>query len=171
MIAVKDVPIRIAYSNWPTYDRRLREVVEGMTQEQLALRPSPERWPIWATVGHLACQRVFWLCDFAGEPGAENTPFTNASYYCPGDEDLENVLGGEELVDALESTFAIVERCLDNWTIGMLDEVIRRDDLEKGWAHTRGSVIQRVFVHDMFHAGQVSQTLGIAGLTKVDLWT
>jgi len=65
---------------WPQYNRRLRDVVGAMTDEQLAIRPSPKRWPIWATVGHTACQRVFWLCDFAGEPGAETTPFTNAAY-------------------------------------------------------------------------------------------
>ena len=47
---------------------------------------------MWATVGHLACQRVFWLCDFAGDPGAETTPFTNAVYHCPGDDDLDHVL-------------------------------------------------------------------------------
>ena len=59
--------IRPAYSSWPTYNRRLRETIAALTDEQLALRPTPERWPIWATVGHTACQRVFWLCDFAGE--------------------------------------------------------------------------------------------------------
>ena len=79
-----DLTIRPAYSVWPKYDRRLREVVAAMTDEQLAFRPSPERWPLWATVGHLACQRVFWLCDFAGEPGAETTRFTNAALRLPG---------------------------------------------------------------------------------------
>ena len=29
----------------------------------------------------------------AGEPGAETTPFPNAGYDCPGDDDLEHVLG------------------------------------------------------------------------------
>lgn len=35
-----------------------------MTQEQLNIRPAPDRWPLWATIGHAACQRVFSLCDF-----------------------------------------------------------------------------------------------------------
>ena len=117
--------IRPAYSKWPEYNRRLRDVVAAMTDEQLAIRPSPERWPLWATVGHAACQRVFWLCDFAGEPGAETTPFTNAGYDCPGDDDLEHVLSADALVEALDSTFRIVEGCLDRWTPDMLDEEIR----------------------------------------------
>jgi hypothetical protein len=44
-----DETIRPAYSRWPEYNRRLRDVVAAMTDEQLAMRPSPERWPLWAT--------------------------------------------------------------------------------------------------------------------------
>ena len=83
-----------AYSTWPWYNRQLRDAVGAMNEEQLAIQPSPERWPAWATVGHLACQRVFWLCDFAGEPRAETTRFTHAANDCRGDDDLEHVLSG-----------------------------------------------------------------------------
>src|SRR5262245_36896790 len=115
--------IRPAFDVWPTYDRRLRAVVGSLTTAQLAAQPSPERWPMWATIGHTACQRVFWLCDFAGEPGAETTPFTNAGFDCPGDDDLEHVWGADDLDDALEQSFGIVERSLDTWSPGSLDEV------------------------------------------------
>ena len=162
--------IRPAFSKWPVYNQRLREVVAGLTDEQLALRPTPERWPLWATIGHAACQRVFWLCDFAGEPGADTTPFTNAGYDCPGDDDLDNVLDAAALVHALDSTFAIVEACLDHWTLDMLDQEIRRDDFGPDWVHTRGSVIQRVFSHDVWHAAEVNEVLGRNGLRQVDLW-
>lgn len=174
---MSDMTIRPAFSMWPQYNRRLRDIVAAMTDEQLAMPqlghgpgPSPERWPIWATVGHTACQRVFWLCDFAGEPGAETTPFTNAAYNCPGDDDLEHVLGADALVAALDSTFRIVEGCLDRWTLDMLDEELRREDFGEDWVHTRGSVLQRVFSHDIYHCGQLSQTLGTAGLPQIDLW-
>ena len=87
--------IRPAFSNWPDYNRSFRDVITALTDDQLAMRPSPERWPVWATVGHAACQRVFWLCDFAGEAGAETTPFPNAGNNCPGDDDLETVLNAD----------------------------------------------------------------------------
>ena len=162
--------IRPAYSSWPTYHQRLRDAVAALTDEQLALRPTPERWPIWATVGHTACQRVFWLCDFAGEPGADTTRFTDAGNNCPGDDDLENVLDAGQLVEALDSTFRIVEGCLDRWTLEMLDEVIRRPDYGPDWVHLRGSVIQRVFSHDVWHSAELNETLGRAGLPLIDLW-
>jgi hypothetical protein len=167
---VTDPTIRPAYSLWPQVNRSLREVVAAMTDEQLAIRPSSERWPLWATVGHLACQRVFWLCDFAGEPGAETTPFTNAAYSCPGDEDLEHVLGAGDLVAALDSTFRIVEGCLDRWTMEMLGEEIRQPEWDGSWVRSRGSVIQRVFTHDIAHCAELNEALGIAGLPQIELW-
>jgi uncharacterized damage-inducible protein DinB len=163
--------IRPAYITWPRWNERLRDVVASMTQEQLAIRPSPDRWPLWATVGHTACQRVFWLCDFAGEPGAETTRFTNASYDCPGDEDLDNVLDANALTEALDSSFRIVENCLDGWTIDMLDEVIRRRWDTEERVHARGWVLQRVFSHDVYHCAELNETLGTAGLPQIDIWT
>jgi uncharacterized damage-inducible protein DinB len=163
--------IRPAYRMWSVYDRRLRDVVASLTEEQLAISPGADRWPIWATVGHLACQRVFWLCDFAGEPGADTTPFTDAAYDCPGDDDLDHVLDAGALVLALDSTFRIVERCLDRWTLDMLEEEIhRRWDDGQEWVYIRGSVIQRVLVHDVYHCAELNEALGIAGLPQIDLW-
>jgi uncharacterized damage-inducible protein DinB len=165
-----DMSIRPAYSTWPEYNRRLRDVVASMTEEQLAIRPSLERWPLWATVGHTACQRVFWLCDFAGEPGAGTTRFTDAGSDCPGDDDLEHVLSPDQLVEALDSTFRVVESCLDRWTLDMLQEEIRREDFGEDWVHTRAWVIQRVFSHDIYHCAELNEALGIAGLPQIDLW-
>jgi uncharacterized damage-inducible protein DinB len=162
--------IRPAYSNWPAYNASLREVVAGLSEEQLASRPTAERWPLWATVGHLACQRVSWLCGFAGEPGAEATPFPDALHRCPGDEYLEPSMTAAELAAALDSTFRIVEGCLDRWTLEDLDEVIRPDPQHEDWAYSRGSVIQRVFVHDVYHTAELNETLARAGLPLVDFW-
>jgi hypothetical protein len=173
---MSNATIRPAYSKWPEYNRRLREVIGAMSEEQLSLQQpghgpgSHEPWPAWATVGHTACQRVFWLCDFAGEPRADTTPFTNAPYDCPGDDDLEHVLDADALVAALDSTFRIVEGCLDRWTLDMLDEELHRPEWDDSWVHTRGSVIQRVFSHDVYHCAQLNQTLGVAGLPQIDLW-
>jgi len=167
---MSNVKIRAAYGSWPQHNQRLRDVVAAMTDEQLAIRPSPERWPIWATVGHIACQRVFWLCDFAGEPGAETTPFTDAAHNCPGDDDLEHVLSADELVEALDSSFRIVEACLDRWTLDMLGDELRRPEWDETWVHARGWVIQRVFAHDVWHCAELNETLGIAGLPQIDPW-
>jgi hypothetical protein len=161
--------IRAFYDMWPQYDRRLREVVEPMTAEQLAVRPAPERWPVWATVGHTAAARVYWLCHVLGERGAEATPWpapTDAGW----EDDLGRPRGSAELVEALRSSFAVVEGVLDRWSPGELGETIERRYGDAVQVHHRGSVVQRLFSHDAYHCGELSQTLGMAGLPQIDLW-
>ena len=162
--------IRVAYSNWPMYNAALRDVVRRLTPEQLAFAPTPSKWPLWAQIGHLACQRVSWLCGFLQEPGGEDTPFPDALHVCPGDEDLEHVLGPQDLVLALDTTFAIVERCLDTWTFPMLEETVRRKFGDDEWVHTRGSVIQRVFAHDITHIAEINERLEMMGVSPAALW-
>jgi len=162
--------IRPAFPTWPELNRRFSTAVAALTPEQLAIEPAAGRWPLWATIGHTACQRVFWLCDFAGEPGAAATPFPDAAWNCPGDDDLEHVLGPDALASALDSTFRIVERCLDTWTLEMLDEEISHPEWGPGRTHTRGFVLQRVFSHDVSHVTEVNETLGRNRLPQIDLW-
>ena len=161
---------RSAFIKWPHFNEQLRDTVAALTNEQLAEQPSPERWPMWATIGHLACQRVFSLCDAAREPGAETTPFNDAGNNCPGDDDLERVLSSQELATALDSTFRIVEDRLDTWTFDSLDEEIHHPEWGADWVRTRGSLLQRVFAHDVYHTAELNEWLGRAGLAEVRLW-
>jgi hypothetical protein len=162
--------IRVAFSAWPHFNSQLRDAVSRLTDEQLARQPAPDRWPMWATFGHIACQRVFGLCDAANEPGADTTPFTNAAFDCPGDDDLEHVLGVRELVDALDSTFAIVEERLDRWTFDMLPEEIRHPGWGADAVYTRGGIVQRAFAHDVSHATELNEMLGRWQLPQMALW-
>ena len=159
-----------AYPTWGLLNRRLEEAVAPLDDNHLARNLGPGRWPLWAVIGHLACQRVFWLCDFAGELGAATTPFTNAAWSCPGDDDLVNVMNADQLVVSLSTTFAIVERALDTWDVDSLDEVIDRSDLEDGWRHSRGFVLDRVYAHDLWHAAEASEILTALGLPPIDPW-
>jgi len=161
--------IRSFYDHWPQYNRRLTQIVGAMTDEQLAIRPAPDLWPIWATVGHTAGTRVYWLCAVLGEPGADATPFS------PNDEDgwedhLDHPRGASELVTALDTTWAIVDRVLDRWTTDMLGEGVERSYGDQRQVHTRSSILQRMLTHDAYHCGELSQTLGIHELPQIDLW-
>lgn len=162
--------IRSAYSNWPAYNASLRDVIAGLTDEQLGVRPTPDRWPLWATVGHIACQRVSGLCGLLGEPGGESTPFPDALWRCPGDEYLEPVMTAAELAAALDATFRIVERCLDTWTLEMLEEEVHRVFGEATETNRRGPVLQRSFAHDIYHAAELNESFARAGLPLVDFW-
>jgi uncharacterized damage-inducible protein DinB len=164
------VSIRSFYDHWPTYNQRLVEVVRAMSAEQLAVRPAPDRWPIWATVAHTAGARVYWLCGVFGEPGAETTPFTEPLSGVGWEDDEDTPRSADELVTALETTWRLIDRCLDRWTPAMLGETFSREIGGQRQVHTRASVIQRLFSHDAYHCGELSQTLGIHRLPQIDLW-
>jgi uncharacterized damage-inducible protein DinB len=161
--------LRPFYGMWPQYNRRLREIIAAMSDDQLALRPAPDRWPIWATVGHTAGTRVYWLCAVLGEPGADATPFDPAAEE-GWEDDLEHPRGAAELAGAVDTTFRIIEGCLDRWTPESLTENVERRYGEQVQIHTKGSILQRMFTHEAYHCGELSQTLGIAGLPQIDLW-
>ncbi|MEO8511221.1 MAG: DinB family protein [Chloroflexota bacterium] len=166
---MRSTAIRYAFNMWPQYNRRLRQVIGAMSPEQLAIRPSPDLWPIWATVGHPAGMRVYWLCAVVGEPGAETTPF--ADVLDGGwEDDLDRPRSADALVEALDSAFAIMDRCLDRWTPEMLGDDIRREHAGSVQVHTRSSIVQRLFSHEAYHCGELSQLLGIHGLPQIDLW-
>ncbi len=137
------------YEGWRFTNERLVDSIGALGSEQLALRPAAHLWPIWATAGHVAGARVYWLCVVAGEPGAESTPFLDSAN--EGWEDnLDHPRQANELVFALESSWAIVARCLDEWT---------------------PEILMRLITHDASHAGEISQTLGMHGANELDLWT
>ena len=162
--------IRAFYDSWPQYNQRLTEVVAAMTDEQLAIRPTPEGLPIWATVGHLACGRAYWLCGVVGEPGAETTPWPDALAWDGWEDHLDHPRTATELVWALDSTWAVVDRVLDTWEPSMLPEEVERRVGDDRQLHSRASILQRLLTHDAYHCGELSQTLGIAGLPQIDLW-
>ncbi len=164
-----DGSLRAAYGMWPQYNRRLRDVIDAMSDEQLAIRSSSDRWPIWAIVGHTAAARVYWLCTVAGEPGREATPFHRDAEE-GWEDDLDHSRSADELVHALDSTFGIVEACLDRWTPNMLGDEITRHFAGTTQVHTRSSILQRLLTHEAYHCGELSQTLGIHGLPQIDLW-
>jgi uncharacterized damage-inducible protein DinB len=164
------MPIRPFYDRWPQYNRRLTEIVGAMTDAQLAIRPAPDLWPIWATVGHTAGTRVYWLCAVLGEPGAEATPFPDPTDPNGWEDDLDHPRSAAELVTALDTTFSIIDHCLDVWTPAMLEEVVERSYGNQRQLHSRASIVQRMFSHEAYHCGELSQTLGIHGLPQIDLW-
>jgi uncharacterized damage-inducible protein DinB len=54
---------------------------------------------------------------------------------------------------------------------GQLADEIHRDYADEPQVHPGGSILQRLFNHDVYHRGELSQTLGIPGLSQIDLWS
>jgi hypothetical protein len=157
------------FEGWLRIQAHLVDRLPKLTPEQLQLRASADGWPIWAMVGHLAGMRVYWLCGVLKEPGAHTTPFT-APFEDGWEDHLDVPRSAGELVSAVESSWQIVESCLQNWTPEMLGETFTRKYAGNLQRHTRQSVLTRLVMHDAFHSGEASLLLGMHGLPTMDPW-
>jgi uncharacterized damage-inducible protein DinB len=162
--------IRHLYSDWTQYRSRLVDGIRNLTDAQLAISAGPEHAPIWALAAHCAGVRTYWLCGVLGEPGAGTTPFPDPMADSGWEDDLEHPRSAGELVYALETTGAIVERVLDTWTPNDLQVEFERRYGDVVQRHTRRSILLRLLSHDAFHSGEISQLLGVHGLPAIDLW-
>ena len=86
------------------------------------------------------------------------------------EDDEDTPRSADELVGALETTWALIDSCLDRWTPSMLEETVINTYGGGNRPHTRSSILQRMITHDAYHCGELSQTLGIHGLPQIDLW-
>ncbi len=163
-------PIRRFYADWTQYRSRLVHGVRDLTADQLAISAGPDHAPIWALAAHCAGVRVYWLCGVLSEPGAETTPFPDPFAELGWEDDMDHPRSAAELVVALETTGAIIDRCLDAWTADMLEVEFERRYGEVRQLHTRRSILLRLLSHDAFHSGEISQLLGANGLPSIDLW-
>ena len=159
------------FPDWPQYAARIAAAVRDLGPEELALRASPEHLPIWGLVAHTAGTRIYWLCGVCGE---ENSVPASMRVMASGygwEDEPDHPRTAVELVAALDASWAVVARTLDRWTPAMMADVIERPSA--GGAperHTRISILNRMLSHDAYHAGEVSQLLGVAHLPAVDLW-
>jgi uncharacterized damage-inducible protein DinB len=159
------------YPDWKQHAERLRDGVVGLSAEQLAIRAGPEHAPIWALAAHVAGTRAYWLCGVFEEPGADRTPWTNPLTDDGWEDDESHPRSGAELRWALDSTWDVIAGCLERWPIDELDRTatrLRLDGMRQ--IHTRASILNRIFTHEAFHAGDISQLLGLHHLEPIDLW-
>jgi Protein of unknown function (DUF664) len=159
------------YAGWQHANDSLIGTIAQLTPQQLALSVVPD-WPIWASVSHFAGMRVYWLCQVFGEPGKETTPFRALDLAIGGwEDDLDHPRSADELVEALTSSWNIVDRCLTTWSVDSLDQTARRLSGGKVQIHTRQSVLWRMITHDAFHSGEISLVLGSHGLDAIEIWS
>jgi uncharacterized damage-inducible protein DinB len=167
---VTDESVAAFYAGWSTYNARLVAAIRPLSRDQLGLRAAESNWPIWAIAAHTAGGRVYWLCGVFKEPGAETTPFTDPLSGVGWEDDESTPRDAAELIWALDSSWQIVERCLERWTRSMLGDVFTREIAGRVQKHTRQSVLMRILTHDAYHSGEISQILGANGLPEIDLW-
>ncbi|TMC01230.1 MAG: hypothetical protein E6J40_00040 [Chloroflexi bacterium] len=162
--------VALIFEGWQKTQAHLVHRLPQLGLRELQLSASQDGWPIWAIVSHIAGARVYWLCGVLKEGGADTTPFPDPLGSEGWEDHLDVPRGQDELVFAIESSWRIVESCLEHWTPEMLGETFTRERAGQIQRHTRQSVLSRLVMHDAFHSGEVSLLLGTHGLASMDPW-
>jgi len=158
------------FEGWQKTQAHLIHRVPKLGPQELQLKASPDGWPVWAIVSHIAGARVYWLCGVFKESGADGTPFPDPLDGEGWEDHLDVPRRPDELEFAVKSSGQIVESCLARWTPEMLGETFTRDRAGQIQLHTRQSVLTRLVMHDAFHCGEVSSLLGAHGFASMDPW-
>ena len=189
-----DALLRV-YSGWGDYNQRLVAAIAPLTQEQLALRTTPEHWTIGMYVTHIVANRAWWFHARMGEGGDDLTPL---ELWALGvaEADVDPGHPAATLVAGLERTWQTIEAALTRLTSADLDDVFepltqadrqRHADLvepelrqyarmwldatalavEPGRPRARHWIIWGVLEHDIHHGSEIATTLGVHGLPGV----
>ena len=166
------------FDGWGDHQRLVIDMLAGLTESQLALRPAAETWSVWQLAAHVAGSRSYWMQDVLGEGDpalrdrfrVESTtvpelPLEDAAW----EDDEDHPRDARELVRALEDTWALVDERLRRWTPDDLAEELTRDRSSGTQTFTRSWVIWHLMEHDVHHAGEMSIILGSNGVQGLGL--
>jgi uncharacterized damage-inducible protein DinB len=155
------------YSGWEQHNSLLVKALSPLDDQQLARSAAEGLWPIRMLACHIVATRAWWFNEWMGE----------------GDDDLARMVAydedegsrtrdAREICHALESSWAQVRSCLQRWTEADLTVEFQRPQRNarqgRPW-RSRRFIVWHVAEHDVHHGGEISLTLGVHGLTGLDM--
>lgn len=169
-LTARAVPLTVVYQGWGGYQRELVNVIAPLTPEQLALPVAPHHWSIGRAIQHIVTDRAFWFHVWTGAGDADMAAFTN------WDGEGQPARSPQELVAALESTWAMIEGALARWTVADLGHVFEPpatlSEQERAifGPITLQELIWHVHSHDYHHGGELAAGMGEHGLPTISGW-
>lgn len=156
--------LNVIYENWRGYQRKLRDCIAPLTDQQLALQPAARMWPLGQIVQHIVSVRAGW---FSGT--LQDDDDAMRAYMAWGQRDSP-ARSAAELARGLDETWAFIEARLRRWTPADCAATFP-DEQEGGQeiAVSRSWVIYHVLEHDLHHGSEASLILGMNGLHTIDL--
>jgi uncharacterized damage-inducible protein DinB len=166
--------LKAFYDGLADQQAKLLKSIRPLTLEQMQLRAAPGEWAIWQLCSNMAGGRLYWLCRMLGEDDrglsemfrVDHATVPGIDLQWAGWEDNEDrPRAAEEIVDAFEKTWAVIERCLDRWSgEDLTREVTNADAWGRSITITPAWVIARLFAHEVHHGAEVSLILRVHGL-------
>jgi len=147
------------YQGWNDYQTFLIKALAPLSLGQLALRAAPHLRSIGEIATHMIGARARWFHDLVGEGDQE--------FAALGAWDRKGMptRGAAELVSALETTWQVMQQAIARWTPADWEQTYEGEPA----SFTRRWIIWHLIEHDLHHGGELSLTLGMHGLTALDL--
>lgn len=168
-MASEDTSLLSLFKGWGGYQQSLVAAVRPLTVEQLSFRLTPEQQSIGELAAHIAIGRLDWFHRM-GAPGTPELVEQAAPYWQPWGPVADSIhTDGPELIRWLESTWAMIEANLSNWTVEDLSWTYEQPYGGKVYSVSRQWVIWRIMAHDIHHGGQMSVSLMAQGIEAPEL--
>ena len=163
-MSAEPMPLSKIFEGWEGYQRSLVNAVRPLTAEQLAWRPAPHLRSVGELVGHIGEGRFVVFARMQAPRDAELASQTGA------DNPQETLYGNAEaLARILESSWALIEAALKEWTVADLALTYRHTESGQTYVISRQWTIWLMLTHDMHHGGELAMLLGIQGIAAPDL--
>jgi uncharacterized damage-inducible protein DinB len=160
-------PLIDFFSGWEKHNSLLIKAIAPLDSDQLSWKAADNLWSVRRLANHIISVRSFWFNGSMEEGGEELARFTDFD-----DVEGADAHDAQTLVEGLGSTWSSLAACLRKWTEVDLGQGFRRpvpnDEGERPW-RTRQYIVWHVAEHDVHHGGEISLTLGIHGLSGLDL--
>lgn len=152
------------YKGWDGYQQHLVHALAPLSPEQLNLRAAPHLRSVGINAAHIIGARAGWLHYVLREGGEDLIALSER------DNSDQLARSAAKLVQGLETTWQVIQDCLQRWTVADLDKIFHdTEDNGEVVAYTRQWVIWHLIEHDMHHGGEISFTLGMHGVPAIDL--
>jgi len=155
------------YSGWEKHNELLGNAIAPLTDRELSWSPSADMWAVRRLANHIVAARAWWFGGWMGEETQALTPLIDYDDM-PGADDRP----AEPIVDALNTSWASIGKCLQRWTDGDLEQTFQRPrpnkEGQRPW-RSRRYIVWHVAEHDLHHGGEISLILGMHGGRGLDL--
>ncbi len=162
-MAEESFTLATIFDSWRQYQEHIAGAIAPLTDEQLALRATPDIRSVGELAVHIAGCRAGWFTDFLGE-GDDTLTGTEIKAMAAWDEQDRSLWNAAHLVEALGTTWRFMMDRVARWSADDMKTTFE-DDRDGVKVHlSRAWVLSHLMEHDLHHGGELSLTLGMFGL-------
>ena len=151
------------FHGWQTHQSLLIAALRPLSPQHLALQAAPGLRTVAQITAHIVSARANWFYHLLKEGSDE---FAALGQWERPDSSQHSTA---QLIQGLETTWQGMQSALTGWGPGDWQQTYTEGHPYAPTAITRQWVIWHLLEHDLHHGGEISLTLGMHGITSLEL--